>query len=224
MARKKEKKSSIEKALDLIEVLKTKDDLGVTELSKILGLNKNNVFRLLATLEVKGIIEQDEETGHYKLGKKALYLEYAYLKNLPFLKEMKPLLRELRNLTQETVYLSKLHDNSIIYIYSVESKAAVHVHSRIARRYRADKIAPGRAFKKAKKNKGFIFEYDIESVEQEVSEAATVIRNEYGMPFFSLSIVAPVFRMDENRIKTEIKEQLKVYTERIEELLSLSLK
>ncbi len=224
MTRKKEKKSSIEKALDLIEVLKTKDDLGVTELSKILGLNKNNVFRLLATLEVKGIIEQDIETGHYKLGKKALYLEYAYLRNLPFLKEIKPFLRELRNLTQETVYISKIHDNNVIYIYSVESKASVHVHSRIGRRYRADKIASGRAFKKAKRQKGFIFEYDIETVEKEVSEAATIIRDEYGNPYFALSIVAPVFRMDKDRITTEIKDTLKTYTEKIEEAISLSLK
>ncbi len=224
MARKKEKKTSVEKALDLIEVLKAKDDLGVTELSNELGLNKNNVFRLLATLEVKGIVEQDEDTGHYKLGKKVLYLEYAYLKNLPYLKDFRPYLREIRNLTKETVYLSKYHDNNIIYIYAVESKAAVHVHSRLARRYKASEIAPGRAFKKAKKQKGFIFEYDIETVESEVSEGATIIRDEYGNPLVALSVVAPINRMDEKRIKTEIKDILKEYSQKLEKLLTPSLK
>ena len=224
MPKVKEKKSSVEKALDLIEALSKKDDLGVTELSRLLGLNKNNVFRLLATLEVKGIIEQDKETGHYKLGNRALYLEYAYLKNLPYLKSLRPLLREIRNKTQETVYLSKLHENHIIYIYSVESKAAVHVHSRLAKRFRASEIAPGRAFKRAKKEKGFVFEYDIENVEKEVSEAATVLRDDTGTPVVALSIVAPVNRMDEERIKSEIYELLKDYASRAEVILASTLK
>ena len=224
MPKVKEKKSSVEKALDLIEALSKKDDLGVTELSRLLGLNKNNVFRLLATLEVKGIIEQDTETGHYKLGNRALYLEYAYLKNLPYLKSLRPLLREIRNKTQETVYLSKLHENHIIYIYSVESKAAVHVHSRLAKRFRASEIAPGRAFKRAKKEKGFVFEYDIENVEKEVSEAATVLRDDTGTPIVALSIVAPVSRMNGERIKSEIYELLKDYASRAEVILASTLK
>jgi len=43
---------SVSHALDILESFtKTEDELGVTELSKRLGLHKNNVFRLLATLE-----------------------------------------------------------------------------------------------------------------------------------------------------------------------------
>jgi len=99
--KKKGAKTSIEKALDLIETLKEKEHLGVTELSSILGLNKNNVFRILATLEVKGIVEQDKETEHYKLGMKLLSLEHAYLQNLKFLKKIRPVIRGLRNKIQE---------------------------------------------------------------------------------------------------------------------------
>lgn len=192
--KKKGAKTSIEKALDLIETLKEKDNLGVTELSGILGLNKNNVFRILATLEVKGIIEQDRETGHYKLGMKLLALEYAYIKNLPFIKKAKPIMRNLRNQTNESIYLSILHKDSVVYIHSEETKRSVLVNPRLGKRFPAEKTASGRAILKGKKEKDFFTEIDIDGAEPEVSEIATIIRDESGIPVASISIIAPSVR------------------------------
>ncbi|WP_456401051.1 IclR family transcriptional regulator [Persephonella sp.] len=215
--KKKGTKTSIEKALDLIEALKENDNLGVTELSNILGLNKNNVFRLLATLEVKGLIEQDQETGHYRLGMKFLHLEHSYIKNLKFLKKARGTMRELRNEIGETVYISILHENSVIYLFAEESKKPVIVNSRIARRFDAEKTAAGRTLLKAKKEKGFIVDYEIEKSEPEVSELATVIRDETGMPIAALSIVAPSFRLTQGDIdfyKVKLVKAAKKITEK----------
>ncbi len=192
--KRKGAKTSVEKALDLIEALKERDNLGVTELSGILGLNKNNVFRILATLEVKGVIEQDKETGHYRLGMKLLSLEYAYVKSLHFLKKAKPFIRNLRNATKESVYLSVLHENSVVYIYSEETKRPVLVNSRIGKRFPASVTASGKALLKGKKEKGFFVEEDVENAEPEVVEVATVIRDESDNPVASLSILMPVER------------------------------
>jgi len=64
---KREKESyviqSVTNALNLLEEFKgDRDELGVTVLSKRLNLHKNNIFRLLATLEAKGYIEQNKAT------------------------------------------------------------------------------------------------------------------------------------------------------------------
>ncbi len=219
MQKKKASKTAIEKALNLIEILKNNDDIGVTELSKILGLNKNNVFRLLATLEVEGLIEQDSKTGHYKLGMKTLYLENAYLKSLKFLEPAKSLMRQLRNKVNETIYLSILHKEDVIYIFSMESKSSVLVHSRVAKHYPAKNSAAGRSILRGKKESGFFIEKDFEETEKEVSEIATVIRDENGYPLSSISIVAPIFRLNEKNYKQfeqplietakEISERLK---------------
>ncbi|NPA57857.1 MAG: IclR family transcriptional regulator [Aquificae bacterium] len=219
--KKKGAKTSIEKALDLIETLKERGDLGVTELSGILGLNKNNVFRILATLEVKGVIEQDRETGHYRLGMKLLSLEYAYIKNLPFLKKAKPFMRGLRNKAQESVYLSILHNDAVVYIHSEDTKRSVLVNSRIGKRFPAEKTASGRAILRGKKEEGFFIEEDWEGAEPEVSEIATVIRDETGQPIASLSIVAPSVRFDEERVK-QLKELLKETGEKISRQLEKS--
>ncbi|NPA54194.1 MAG: IclR family transcriptional regulator [Aquificae bacterium] len=218
--KKKGVKTSVEKALDLIEALKDKDDLGVTELSKILNLNKNNVFRLLATLELKGLVEQDEETGHYKLGMKFLFLEDAYLKGLPFLRYAKPFMRKLRNEVGETVYLSVLHKDDIVYMYSEESNKAVHVHSRIAHRYSSKTTAAGKALKKAEETDEYPFEIDKEETEPEVIELATVIKDEWEHPIASLSIVAPISRINNtkiNNIKNLLLETAKEISKHIKE-------
>ncbi len=206
--KKKEAKTSIEKALDLIETLKNVDDLGVTELSNILNLNKNNVFRLLATLETKGLVEQDEETGHYKLGMKFLYLEHAYLKSLHFLQKAKPFLRKLRNKTGETVYLSILHKDEIVYVYAEESNRSVLVHPRIAKRYSAKTTAAGKALKKAEKKEDYPFEIDEAKTEEEVIEVATVIKDEWKHPIAALSILAPISRLNKEKAEKEVKKIL----------------
>lgn len=193
---KKGDKKSIEKALDLLEALKNADNLGVTELSNILGLNKNNVFRLLATLEVKGLIEQEKDTGHYRLGVKTLLLENSFIKNLTILNHSKQFLKHLRNQINETVYLSLLNQNDVVYFYSVESKSSVLVNSRLAKRYPDIESPAGRAILRAKKDSGEIFEYDFGKLEEDVSELATVVRDESDYPIAALSILAPVSRLN----------------------------
>ncbi|MGB9766095.1 MAG: IclR family transcriptional regulator [Sulfurihydrogenibium sp.] len=201
-------KKSIEKALDLLEALKERGTLGVTELSNILGLNKNNVFRILATLQLKGLIEQDEDTGHYRLGVKTLHLEYAFIKNLTILNHAKQFIKNLRNQTNETVYLSMLHQDDIIYFYSKESRASVLAKSRLGKRYPAVKTAAGRAILKATKDLGEIFEFDFEELEKEVAEIATVIRDESDHPVAGLSIVAPISRLNKDNYEEHFKQYL----------------
>ena len=51
---------SVSHALDVLEQFRgEEDELGVTELSKRLKLHKNNVFRILATLQSRNYIEQN---------------------------------------------------------------------------------------------------------------------------------------------------------------------
>jgi len=76
-------KPSVSHALDVLEQFSgDSEELGVTELSKRLKLHKNNVFRLLATLESRGYIEQNRTTENYRLGIRCLQLGQAYVGNM----------------------------------------------------------------------------------------------------------------------------------------------
>jgi DNA-binding IclR family transcriptional regulator len=60
---------SVDRAASLVLALgELPEPAGVTELARRLGLHKSTASRLLATLERRGLVEQDDETGKYRLG------------------------------------------------------------------------------------------------------------------------------------------------------------
>ncbi|WP_297493461.1 helix-turn-helix domain-containing protein, partial [Persephonella sp.] len=163
---------ALEDALNIIELLRKKYYMGVSELSKELKLNKNKVFRIIATLELKGIVELDKEIGKYKLGMNLIKLEHAYIKSLDFLGLAKPVIKNLRKKIDETVYIATAHKKDVIYIYEEPARKSVIVNSRLALRYRADKTAAGKVLKRAKKEVGFIIE---KLSNEEILEIATIV-------------------------------------------------
>jgi len=81
---------SVSHALDVLEQFnQNAEEIGVTELSKRLKLHKNNVFRLLATLEARGYIEQNRATENYRLGLKCFQLGQTYVNQMGFLLQAK---------------------------------------------------------------------------------------------------------------------------------------
>src|SRR5512146_3558026 len=91
---------AVSHALDLLEQFHDEvDELGVTELSKRLKLHKNNVFRLLATLEARGYIEQNKVTENYRLGLKCLQLGQTFIHQLGLLVQARSTLEDLVKLT-----------------------------------------------------------------------------------------------------------------------------
>ncbi len=59
---------SVHRAISVLQVLARVGTAGVTELAAELGLHKATVFRLVATLESRGLVEQHSERGRYRLG------------------------------------------------------------------------------------------------------------------------------------------------------------
>jgi len=123
---------SVTNALDLLEEFRGEEtELGVTELSKRLGLHKNNVFRLLATLESRGYIEQNKVTGNYRLGLKVLELGQVFIKHMGLLKMARPILEEIVEKCNETSYLGLIRDDRVVYVDVVEARQPVRVISRV---------------------------------------------------------------------------------------------
>src|SRR4051794_41898752 len=59
---------SVDRAAALLLALgDAQGEAGVTELARRLGLHKSTASRLLATLQKRGLVEQDAETGKYRL-------------------------------------------------------------------------------------------------------------------------------------------------------------
>src|SRR5271157_2485114 len=101
---------SVDNALCLLESFESEEELGVTELSRRLGVHKNNVFRLLATLEERGYIEQTPTSDRYRLSVACLELGQAFVRGRHLLREAKPMLGGLAHEVHETAHLAVLRE------------------------------------------------------------------------------------------------------------------
>ena len=149
MVRRKEPSSvikAVNSALDLLEEFKgDKDELGVTELSKRLNIHKNKVFRLLATLETKGYIEQNKATENYRLGVKSLKLGQTFIKQIGLVPPVKPFLKEIVKQCNEMAYIGIIRQNSVICLDVEESNQAVKVTNHVGLRLPIHCTAIGKA-------------------------------------------------------------------------------
>ncbi|PLX95228.1 MAG: IclR family transcriptional regulator [Desulfuromonas sp.] len=136
---------AVSHALDLLEQFHGDvDELGVTELSKRLKLHKNNVFRLLATLESRGYIEQNRATENYRLGLKSLELGQTFIKQMGLLRQAKPILERMVKECNETSYVAIFKEGYIVYLDVVETDLTVRVVSRVGSRLPAYCTAAGK--------------------------------------------------------------------------------
>ncbi|HEY5974002.1 MAG TPA: IclR family transcriptional regulator, partial [Geobacteraceae bacterium] len=123
---------TVSHALDLLEQFTGDEaELGVSELSRRLSLHKNNVFRLLATLESRNFIEQDQVKGTYRLGLKNLELGQTIVRHLQIQHQARPVLEELSARLDESVYVAILKEARVAYLDGVETRQPVRVVSRL---------------------------------------------------------------------------------------------
>lgn len=121
---------SVAHALDVIEQFAGEvEELGVTELSKRLKLHKNNVFRLLATLESRGYIEQNKATDNYRLGIRCLQIGQTYVSQTGLLRQAHPIMESVVRQCQETVYLSLVRRGAVVPVQSIEADRPVRAIS-----------------------------------------------------------------------------------------------
>lgn len=121
---------SVSHALDVLEQFNgTVDEIGVTELSKRLKLHKNNVFRLLATLEARGYIEQNKLTENYRLGLRCLQLGQTFIHQMGLLLQSRGILEDLSKTSKESAYVAVRKGSVIIPLDFVEPARSVRVVS-----------------------------------------------------------------------------------------------
>lgn len=133
-------------ALDIIESFRgAKEGLGVTELATKLKLHKNNIFRLLATLQTRGYIDQEPRTGNYRLGVRTFEIGQVFLAQTGILDQARPVMDQLSEACNETVYISVLKEDRVVYLDIAETTHSVRVANRVGALLPAHCTAAGKA-------------------------------------------------------------------------------
>lgn len=126
---------SIQRAIAILRSFtEAEPELGITTLSKRLGLHKSTVFRLLATLEQEGLISQNPETEKYRLGVGLVSLAGVALGRLNVRGAAQPHMNALADLSQETVNLTILDGKECVNIERIASPKPIQYVGWIGRR------------------------------------------------------------------------------------------
>ncbi len=91
----------------IIDFLATTESAGPTEVAKAVGINKSTAFRLLSSLCGLGLLDNDTESGSYRLGLRLMELGNLVHRRLDLVRLARPVLSALNDQTGATVFLCK---------------------------------------------------------------------------------------------------------------------
>lgn len=108
---------SVDRAASLLIALgETQGEAGVTELARRLGLHKSTASRLLATLQKRGLVQQDDDSGKYRLGLAVVRLGGHAERSLDLRSIAMSELESLARTIRETTTLEILEGDSVLTI------------------------------------------------------------------------------------------------------------
>jgi DNA-binding IclR family transcriptional regulator len=225
---------TVENALDLLETLT--EDIPATTLPRLaekLGISRNKTFRLLATLENRGLVEREEWSGNYRLGLITLELAQRFLKSANLIKHAHPVMEGLARKHDEAVYMTVLRGDEVLFLDMVDCGRQVKAASLIGKRYPFFTNAAGKSMKalesrefldrigKRRRNKEAL--PDLASLEMELNairergvaidssglgdgiiSVAVAVRDYAGKVVGALTLLGPSFRMLADRLENEI--------------------
>ena len=114
---------TVTKAIEIINYLAQDTGnrgIGVSELSRVLGMGKSTVHRLLDTLSFYGYVEQDGETNQYRLGWELYKIGQVVPQQNQLLNLNPGYILELSRKTRATVNLGILKRGEILIISKIE--------------------------------------------------------------------------------------------------------
>lgn len=121
---------SLDRAIRLLEIIAGGDGLPLTHISRQAGLPPSTVHRILATLEQRGLVRQDQDRGEWLVGVRAFQIGSAFLRNRKVAQVARPAMRELSDATNETVSVAVEEMGRAVFLTQFESHSPVRTFHR----------------------------------------------------------------------------------------------
>ena len=138
--------TAVERALDILEnIAQRRDGLTNSEISRKLAIPKSSASYILRTLERRGYLRRDGETGRYQLGLKILSLGGDAQSNLDIAYVALPVMRSLVERVHLTAHLAVLDQGEAVYIEKVEAPGFFKVNTWVGRRMYLHSTSVGKA-------------------------------------------------------------------------------
>ncbi|MCI1958650.1 MAG: IclR family transcriptional regulator [Clostridia bacterium] len=125
---------SVIKAFNVLECFENKKELGISDISKQMGISKSTIYGIVNTLVETGLLEQDGESKKYRLGLKLFEFGRIVEKRMDLRDEAKPFCIELSEKYVQTVHLATHSEGEVVYIDKFDVPDFLIVYSQVGRR------------------------------------------------------------------------------------------
>jgi DNA-binding IclR family transcriptional regulator len=138
---------SLERGLGVLEAVSAANGpVGITGLSRQLGLAKGSVSRLVATLVKLNFLVRDPETRKYQLGLKLWELGSRSITRLDIRGVARPVMEELHQATGETVHLTVLSsEGRMVFLDKLDSTMSIRPNVQLGAHLPVHCVANGKA-------------------------------------------------------------------------------
>ncbi|MBI5029727.1 MAG: IclR family transcriptional regulator [Chloroflexi bacterium] len=138
---------AVDRAVQILHLLASHDSaLGVSELSRQLGLNKSTTFDILTTLCHHHLVERNETAKTYRLGYGLAELGHRVRERIDLRAVAHPHLNELAREIEETVFLGTFHDGYVTIVDKEEAPHDLKITSPLGQRVHYSAAAYGKVF------------------------------------------------------------------------------
>jgi IclR family transcriptional regulator, KDG regulon repressor len=119
-------------------------ELGITELSRQLGLGKSTVHRMVTTLVAERLLERGSTPGRYRLGLVLYELGSNVTEHVDLHQAALPVLTTLRHETGEMVHVAVLDGLEVVYVERLESHNLLPIFRQVGHRLPAHTTSSGK--------------------------------------------------------------------------------
>ncbi|MES0884155.1 HTH-type transcriptional regulator BhcR [Roseibium sp. SCP14] len=116
---------SLDRAMAVFEHLSTQSGVSLSALSEQLGESTATLYRILFTLETRGLVEFDQAQQLWHIGPGAFIIGARFLRRTSLVERARPVLRQLMEETGETANLGVEKSSNVLFVSQVETHANI---------------------------------------------------------------------------------------------------
>lgn len=116
---------SLDRAMEVFEFLSERQGMALSTISDEMRQSPSTVYRILVTLETRGLVEFDAEEQLWHIGPRAFTIGARFLRRTSLVDRARPAMRRLMEMTGETANLGVEKESAVLFLSQVETHATI---------------------------------------------------------------------------------------------------
>ncbi|WP_370398854.1 HTH-type transcriptional regulator BhcR [Sulfitobacter sp. JB4-11] len=116
---------SLDRAMEVFEFLSEAQGKTLSTLAADMGQSPATIYRILVTLEGRGLVEFDQIDQVWHIGPRAFVIGARFLRRTSLVDRARPIMRQLMEQTGETANLGIEQNGHVLFVSQVETHASI---------------------------------------------------------------------------------------------------